>query len=468
MIENIKPFYRERAAQLFQIVDVAVVPLSPLALSFVDEDPEAALSVTEVVISDAEIQRRHNLVSKRLKNRCAGLIEIGQIKELDAKENVPWKPSRVQFLHLTVKEFLASAEMRNWLVTQSSATTPNTHVQILSCYLRQLKITGCAAFYRYDDEQHLFRLTSLYVHINHGLIFSILFHALQAERLILKSQLVYLETLDELVRRLLRIRLPVDDKETFSDYNPKLRHWTACRYPPDRDWVEPDNWQSDYVSYLVSIGMTRAVIEKLRMGYTPSLKSGMPLLCYAVFSTVPNWALGRMERDIVSPELIEELLKRGCDPNQSFKRLRGYEFNGMTVWECVLIQAWRRLYSPSPSTIDEAEYYEKLSKDEAAMIDLRLRWVKTFRLFLEYGADIKILANVKDSRGRDQVQLRMSALSIFNNVFEAFDHPLVPSTRELLISKGGTVVKGVVNTNNAERAARKGIASRFTCCCSLS
>lgn len=123
MFENIQPRYHEQAAQLFRIVDIAASPLTPLALSFIDEDPKAALSVKHEVFSDDEIKQRHILVAKRLKSRCAGLIEISVSKgELGGPGfgeilSINWMYQRVQFLHLTVKEFLVSDKMQNWLAT---------------------------------------------------------------------------------------------------------------------------------------------------------------------------------------------------------------------------------------------------------------------------------------------------------------------------------------------------------------
>jgi hypothetical protein len=111
MFENIQPRYHEQASQLFRIVDIAASPLTPLALSFIDEDPKAALSVKHEVFSDNEIKRRHILVAKRLKSRCAGLIETSVPKgELGGPGfgeilSINWMYQRVQFLHLTVKEF---------------------------------------------------------------------------------------------------------------------------------------------------------------------------------------------------------------------------------------------------------------------------------------------------------------------------------------------------------------------------
>jgi hypothetical protein len=89
-------------------------------------------------------------------------------------------------------------------------------------------------------------------------------------------------------------------------------HWTHARYG---DWSEPFGWQSDYISYLVTLGMTRNLVNKCQNGYRPDLKPGRPLLLYATCTLAPDYAIENLERDTVDPEMVEELLKRNCDPN---------------------------------------------------------------------------------------------------------------------------------------------------------
>jgi hypothetical protein len=251
MVENIQPRYHEQAAQLFRIVDIAASPLTPLALSFVDEDPEAARPSTNI---------------------------------------------------------------------------PNVHVGIMTCGIRQLQVTACAQFHRHDQEMKkhkiYFDANLLFSSFLHGGIISLIFfHALQIEVLHRKSQLIYLEALDKLLQDSVESTPPprvLEREKSTKEKRPP--HWTTFRY---NDWFEPAQWQSDYAAYLVTIGMTRAVIDKIHADYNPSLKPGRPLLHYAITTLAPEYAIVyQMERDTVDPEIVEELLKQGCDPNQSLNRLR--------------------------------------------------------------------------------------------------------------------------------------------------
>jgi hypothetical protein len=84
-------------------------------------------------------------------------------------------------------------------------------------------------------------------------------------------------------------------------------------------------------------------------------------------------------------------------------------------------------------------------QNKEAMHDLRLRWLKTIKLFLEYGADpaqFVIDYSYSGPRGRKRryPKARVSALLAFNRAFEDFDDLLVESIRNLMISKGATEV----------------------------
>ena len=93
----IRPFYHKESAQVIQMVRLAGLTLSPLAMSFAGDNPRDALS-HEAAFSDAEIAIRHCDVTKQLKARTAGLIEIRPITRRNNHDNAriestPWAPS---------------------------------------------------------------------------------------------------------------------------------------------------------------------------------------------------------------------------------------------------------------------------------------------------------------------------------------------------------------------------------------
>lgn len=376
---------------------------------------------------------------------------------------------------MTVKEFLVSDKMQNWLATRPSTNIPNIHVGILTCVIRQLQVTACAQFHRYDQEtknREIYFDADLWFFsfVHGGIIRLIFFHALRIEILHHRSQLIYLEALDKLLQDSVESNPPRVLEPEKSTKEERPPHWTTFRYV---DWFEPAQWQSDYAAYLVTIGMTRAVIDKIRADYNPSLKPGRPLLHYAITTLAPEYAIDlRNERDTVDPEIVEELLKQGCDPNQSLNRLRDGIMTsapGKTTWQGALIHIWRR-FCLMPGTDNIArQYYEKLSEQAAAMDDLRLRWVKSFKLLVEYGADLKVRVVVPEDE--DAINcFKMSALSIFMDAFAGFEHQLVKTTRELLISKGVTELKQRVSSEDMETSSsvKRGAGSRLACCCNPS
>jgi hypothetical protein len=318
-----------------------------------------------------------------------------------------------------------------------------------------------------------------------GIIRLIFFHALQFEKLHHKSQLIYLEALDNLLQDWVKSKLPRVWKREKSTKEERPPHWTTFRYC---DWSEPARSQSDYAAYLVTTGMTRAVIDKIHADYNPSLKPGRPLLHYAITILAPEYAIDYQdERDRVDPEIVEELLKQDCDPNQLLNRWRDGDtycsnsgqtdfrierawhgktaWQGKTTWQDALIHIWWRFCSVGSTAA--ARHYEKLSEHAAAMKDLRLRWVKSFKLLVDYGADLKVRVFVSEDKTNC---FKMSALSIFMDAFAGFEHPLVETTRGLLISKGVTELKQRVSYEDMETLSnvKRGTGSRLACCCNPS
>jgi len=455
MVEQIDPFYHTHAAQIFRMVQSTAQPLSPLAMSFAEDNPRDALLEGGDIFSVKEIVDRQSKVAKRLKARTAGLTEISPLKRKSHGSNwltnnkgdppsesisrkieqISWEPSRIQYLHLTVKEFLRSDSVPTWLATQISQPDADAHLRIVACCLRQFRATGSFHLYDYSEINRYDSSDSMaYCHATRdGIVFMIMFHALEVERITKASQLPYLEALDTLV---MAHKPPCPDRISgYDEYGNEIResrqwHWTLDRYA---DWVEPREWLSDYVSYLITIGMTRSVIDKFNRGYNPASKPGRPLLHYATCSLAPGYAVTDFERDTLDPAMVEELLKRKCDPNQSFEppdRNSIRYCRTWTVWEAVLVEICARFSGDWANT--------------EAMYDLRLRWLKTIKLFLDYGADPAqfVIDDYNGPRGweRRYPEARVSALLILNRTFEDFDDPLVESIRNLMISKGATEV----------------------------
>lgn len=445
MVEQIDPFYHTQAARIFRMVQSAAQPLSPLAISFAEDKPSDAL-LEQSLLSGAEITEQHRKVAKRLKARTAGLIEIRSVtpgvvidtpssdSHSEEYDTMPW-PSWIQYLHLTVKEFLLSDNVPTWLATKLSETAADTHIDIVACCLRQIRATRSLELYDYfhTPSYSYGRCMSYYETTAEGTVFMIISHGLELEWTTKSSLLPYLEALDDLVMAQAHAGYEKDELS--------YPHWTLGRY---RDWLEPREWRSDYVSYLITIGMTRSVIDKFVRGYDPATKPGRPLLHYATRRLAPHFAIRDIERDTVDPIMVEELLKRKCDPNQRFQsvgtgRIRD-ETN--TVWEAALLQVYVRFGGDWLVTRETDAYTEEVEKNSKAMRNLKLRWLKTIKLFLDFGADP---AQVVNRAGHTSPrwpceETMISGLWIFDRVFADFHDPLVSSVRERFVSKDSTEV----------------------------
>jgi hypothetical protein len=277
----------------------------------------------------------------------------------------------------------------------------------------------------------------------------IMFHTLEVERITKTSQLAYLEALDTLIMAH-KPQFPDGISGYDEDGNEidKLRewHWTRDRYV---DWFEPCGWLSDYLAYLITIRMTRSVIDKFNRGYHPATKRGRPLLLYATCSLAPDYAIRNLERDTIDPVMVEELLKRKCNPNQLFESFGAAHIRDRgprTVWEAVLFQIHERFGGNWPRTPNAQHYIYDLEQNQKAMHNLKLRWLKTIKLFLDYGADpaqfvIEYGYTGRRHGWRRYPKSRISGILIFNRVFADFDDPLVPLIRNLMLSNGATEVE---------------------------
>ena len=78
MLNSIKPpFYLEQASRLFQLVYQSSPPISLIKLSFADDDDLTLTSEsTPASICKCELNKRTRAMKRRLKSRCAGLLEV--------------------------------------------------------------------------------------------------------------------------------------------------------------------------------------------------------------------------------------------------------------------------------------------------------------------------------------------------------------------------------------------------------
>jgi hypothetical protein len=87
--------------QIFPLVLAAYEPLTPLSRALaLDEKLHITLYTREGFLTEAEISEKCEIMSDRLKSRCAGLIEIRGVHEEASNLGT------VQYMHRILRDFL--------------------------------------------------------------------------------------------------------------------------------------------------------------------------------------------------------------------------------------------------------------------------------------------------------------------------------------------------------------------------
>jgi hypothetical protein len=105
MFDHLDQFYKAETAQIFRTVVVAPEPLPPLVLSTIfSTDPMAAklLSDMRTRLNESDSKKLEKILGRRMVGCCGDLLEIKTFGR---------KGWTIQFLHRTVKEFLANDDM---------------------------------------------------------------------------------------------------------------------------------------------------------------------------------------------------------------------------------------------------------------------------------------------------------------------------------------------------------------------
>ncbi|KAL5091206.1 hypothetical protein Trisim1_003178 [Trichoderma cf. simile WF8] len=127
MLDSVEPFYHTQMVRTFQVAMGSRSPLPLMIYSFLDEDFENqnfALQIPVKQMPMVEVVRRQDQLRRRLNGRCKGLLEVCR----NSNEG-PYMGHRVDFLHRTVRDFLRTKEMSDFLAEKAGDHGgPNTLV----------------------------------------------------------------------------------------------------------------------------------------------------------------------------------------------------------------------------------------------------------------------------------------------------------------------------------------------------
>jgi NACHT domain len=359
MLDSLEPGYLEHASQLFQLFRASLVPPTLLCLSLADEDdPEFAFRTKVTAFTDSELLSRCNNMKRRLNSRCRGFIEIrpiqnrpkyvpkfGSAGSYDWSENDSIEENnneetsnaedsdedhvetgcqthilgrdlanqKLQYLHRTVKDFLETPAVWNWIVTSGKSTF---YPDLFLCrsYLLQLKgfcFTGSSTV----DIERVWDIVTWCVE-----------HAARAEQTSGDAQIRILDELDR--------------SGTILTAQPNLNGNTYLEavggsVGPDWHWTETMlTWTSgSSFLYLAAMCNLQSYLRaKLRPSFfdlqddnsTPILLAALEDYVFLDRYTDKPFCSNSEPRT----EVVRILLRMGADPNQRYR--------GRTPWEIAL------------------------------------------------------------------------------------------------------------------------------------
>jgi hypothetical protein len=140
MLSRIDPFYMEKAARMFQVVERALQPLHIFAFALTDDTyAEKSIALPICPWTEGEQFKICQTMEDRIKVRCAGLLEVSDYNIRSSRNSAPYSWGRVQYLHRTVKDFLEKRDVREMILSHTRQTDFDPYISLVRSQLLQLK-----------------------------------------------------------------------------------------------------------------------------------------------------------------------------------------------------------------------------------------------------------------------------------------------------------------------------------------
>ncbi|KAI3394581.1 hypothetical protein diail_2572, partial [Diaporthe ilicicola] len=124
MLNDLDPEYLDHAMQYFQLMEasLSISPPNVLVFYYADEEDEAFGIKSPMSPVDKEsFDTIRDVLKKRLNSRCMGLLEITELPAPSKKSLfIDYSRSRVKYLHSTVGDYMASADVKERLSHRAS------------------------------------------------------------------------------------------------------------------------------------------------------------------------------------------------------------------------------------------------------------------------------------------------------------------------------------------------------------
>jgi hypothetical protein len=145
MLNTVEEIYHEQQAQMLLVVYQAHGCLSPVGLSFLDEeDPDFAINCPVEDLPYEAVERRSKDMRKRIVARCRLLVEV------DRSDHFNLIGDNVTFLHRTVRDYLLESEAQQLLKSRLKSTF-NPGKTTCNLFLAQLKLLGPSSLTWHQD-----------------------------------------------------------------------------------------------------------------------------------------------------------------------------------------------------------------------------------------------------------------------------------------------------------------------------
>jgi hypothetical protein len=144
--ESVARVYRSYTAKCLLLAQRAREPLPIMAYAFLYEEGEDPAALTRFTVS-----AKRKLVATRISSWCKGLMEVKDMPTANTWE--PLRKSRVEFLHLSVKDFIVTPYMQRFLMEHAGADFQPEYklVQLFTAMARVVDVRGL------DDEMQAFQ-----------------------------------------------------------------------------------------------------------------------------------------------------------------------------------------------------------------------------------------------------------------------------------------------------------------------
>lgn len=118
MLDDLDPEYLDHAMHYFQLMEasLSILPLNVMVFSYADEEDEAfGANFPTLPIGMRTFEITRDVMKKRLNSRCMGLLELAEQSEASEGAFVDASRCRVKYLHRTVRDYIASADVQERL-----------------------------------------------------------------------------------------------------------------------------------------------------------------------------------------------------------------------------------------------------------------------------------------------------------------------------------------------------------------